>query len=90
MAHDWKYEHEKHNRRDKAHKVDYREDLELETIDRSSPEHIERFRRELEFKRRLIARFRAGLFYREPYCMCLDWTFERFAERNTLGLRAFT
>lgn len=85
MPSDWKYEHEKHNRQEKAGKVDYREDLRSETLDRSTPEHIEQFSRELDFKQSLIDRFRIGTFFRGPYHLCLDWTLERFANANRLG-----
>ncbi len=76
MPNDWKYEHEKHNRQDKAQKADYREQLQAESIARSTPEHVERFRRELTFKQNLIARYHLGL----------GWKLEQFANRNNFGV----
>jgi hypothetical protein len=84
MPSNWKYEHEEHNKRDNTQKENYRDGLHSETDARSTPEHLEQFKNELDFKQQIIARFQAGMFFRGPYHICQYWTLKIFAEKNNL------
>jgi hypothetical protein len=76
---------ESHNRQEKVWKFrDYREDFIVESRDKSTAAHIERFRQELAHKQNVIECFCDGFYYMGDYRMNLYWESDEFLKKNKL------
>lgn len=76
---------ESHNRQEKVWKFrDYREDFIVESRDKSTAAHIERFRQELAHKQSVIECFCDGHYFMGDYFINLYWESDEFAAKNKL------
>lgn len=82
---DWKFQRENHNRQDKAHKPDYREDFLGKSHFKATPPHLESLKEIWAFKGQLIRRYEQATFLFGGRYLRLDWTLKEYAQANNLN-----